>query len=154
MWSKRYGLINDFEKLLARHGTRILKFIFTSAPEEQLERFRQRLDDKSRQWKISESDYSECDLWPQYIKAYEDVLARRSTKRAPWYVILASHKWFRTLAILQIVADTMDEMGLKLPPAHVDTADIRRKFHAAEAQEQKADRSERAGRSKTGRHYG
>ena len=95
VWSKRYDLINDFEKLLARHGTRILKFYLHISPEEQLERFRQRLDDKSRQWKISESDYSECELWPQYIKAYEDVLALTSTKRAPWYVISANHKWFR-----------------------------------------------------------
>jgi Polyphosphate kinase 2 (PPK2) len=58
-----------------------------------------------------------------------------STKRAPWYVIPSNHKWFRNLAISQIIADTMDEMGLKLPPTHVDIADIRRKYHAAEREE-------------------
>jgi hypothetical protein len=58
-----------------------------------------------------------------------------STKRAPWYIIPANHKWFRNLAVSQIIAETMDEMGLKLPPTHVDIAAIRRKYHAAEREE-------------------
>jgi Polyphosphate kinase 2 (PPK2) len=58
-------------------------------------------------------------------------MALTSTKRAPWYIIPANHKWFRNLAVSQIIADTMDEMGLKLPPTPVDIAGIRRKYHAA-----------------------
>ena len=135
VWSKRFDLINDFEKMLTQNGTRILKFYLHISPEEQLARFKQRLDDPLRHWKISESDYSERELWPQYIEAYEDALAFTSTKHAPWYVIPSNHKWFRNLAVAQIIADTMDEMGLKLPPTHVDIADIRRKYHAAESEE-------------------
>jgi PPK2 family polyphosphate:nucleotide phosphotransferase len=135
VWSKRYDLINDFEKLLSASGTRILKFFLHISPQEQLSRFAQRLDDASRNWKISESDYSERELWPQYVDAYEDALALTSTKRAPWYVIPANHKWFRDLAVSQIIVDTMDEMGLKLPPARVDIADIRHKYHAAKREE-------------------
>jgi PPK2 family polyphosphate:nucleotide phosphotransferase len=131
VWSKRYDLINDFEKMLSANGTHILKFYLHISPEEQLARFAQRLDDPSRNWKISESDYSERKLWPQYVDAYQDAMASTSTKRAPWYVIPANHKWFRDLAISQIIADTMDEMGLKLPPPQVSIADIRRKYHAA-----------------------
>jgi len=148
VWSKRYDLINDFERTLAQNGTRILKFYLHISPQEQLERFKQRLDDPSRNWKISDSDYSERELWPKYIEAYEDALARTSTKRAPWYVIPANHKWFRNLAISQIVADTMDEMGLKLPSPHVDLAAIRRKYHAAELAQQKDQKP--AGRTKSG----
>jgi PPK2 family polyphosphate:nucleotide phosphotransferase len=135
VWSKRYDIINDFEQMLARSGTRILKFYLHISPEEQLQRFKQRLDDPLRHWKISESDYSERDLWPKYVEAYEDAMALTSTKRAPWYVIPANHKWFRDLAVSQIVADTMDEMGLHLPATRVDLAKIRRKYHAAELQE-------------------
>jgi PPK2 family polyphosphate:nucleotide phosphotransferase len=131
VWSKRYDLINDFETMLSQNGTTILKFFLHISPEEQLSRFKQRLDDPARNWKISESDYSERELWPQYVEAYEDALALTSTKRAPWYIIPANHKWFRNLAVSQIIADTMDEMGLKLPPTRVDIADIRRKYHAA-----------------------
>ena len=135
VWSKRYDLINDFEKMLAHNGTRILKFYLHISPEEQLQRFKQRLDDPLRHWKISEADYTERALWPKYIEAYEDAITLTSTKRAPWYIIPANHKWFRDLAVSQIVADTMDEMGLHLPATHVDLAEIRRKYHAAELQE-------------------
>src|SRR5271157_1346123 len=138
VWSKRFELINDFETTLSRNGTTILKFFLHISPEEQLLRFKQRLDDPSRHWKISEGDYSERELWPQYVEAYEDAMALTSTKHAPWYVIPSNHKWFRNLAVSQIIADTMDEMGLKLPAAQVDIADIRRKYHAAELEEKKA----------------
>ncbi len=131
VWSKRYDLINDFEKLLTENGTRILKFYLHISPQEQLARFAQRLDDPTRHWKISESDYSERKLWPDYVEAYQDAMERTSTKHAPWYVIPADHKWFRDLAVSQIIADAMEDMGLKLPAAQVDIADIRRKYHAA-----------------------
>ncbi len=137
VWSKRYELINDFEKMLAQNGTHILKFYLHISPKEQLTRFKQRLDDPSRHWKISEADYSERELWPEYVEAYEDALKMTSTKHAPWYVIPANHKWFRDLAISRIIADTMDDMGLKLPPTQVDIKDIHRKYHAA-AEEQAA----------------
>jgi PPK2 family polyphosphate:nucleotide phosphotransferase len=133
VWSKRYDLINDFETLLTRNGTTILKFFLHISREEQLSRFKQRLEDPSRNWKISESDYSDRELWPQYMEAYEDAIAATSTKRAPWYVIPADRKWFRDLAVSQIIADTMDDLGLKLPPVHVDIDEIRRKYHAAES---------------------
>jgi PPK2 family polyphosphate:nucleotide phosphotransferase len=131
VWSKRYDLINNFEKMLYENGTHILKFYLHISPDEQLARFRQRLDDPMRQWKISDSDYTERELWPKYIEAYEEAIARTSTKRAPWYIIPSNYKWFRNLAISRIVADKMDEMGLKPPKARVDLAAIRRKYHAA-----------------------
>jgi len=132
VWSKRFDLINDFEKTLWQGRTTVLKFFLHISPEEQLARFKQRLDDPTRHWKISESDYSERELWPQYVEAYEDAIALTSTKHAPWYIIPSNHKWFRNLAVSQIIADTMDEMGLKLPQARVAIDDIRRKYHAAE----------------------
>jgi PPK2 family polyphosphate:nucleotide phosphotransferase len=132
IWSKRYDLINDFEAMLSEHGTRILKFYLHISPDEQLARFKQRLDDPARQWKISESDYTEREMWPKYIDAYEEAIERTSTKRAPWYVIPSNHKWFRNLAISQIVGNAMEDMGLKLPAPRVDLAVIRRKYHAAQ----------------------
>ncbi len=55
VWSKRYEQINEFEKGLAANGTHILKFFLHISPEEQLRRFKRRLDDPARHWKISES---------------------------------------------------------------------------------------------------
>ena len=140
IWSKRFDLINDFEKMLSQNGTTILKFFLHISPDEQLARFKQRLDDPARQWKISESDYSERELWPQYVDAYEEAIELTSTKHAPWYIIPANHKWFRNLAVSQIIADAVDEMGLKLPATHVDIADIRRKYHAAEREDKGSKR--------------
>ena len=83
VWSKRYDQINDFEKLLADNGTTIVKFFLYISPEEQLERFKERLDDPSRQWKISDSDYKERAFWDDYVKAYEAMLEQLLDRRTP-----------------------------------------------------------------------
>ncbi|HWT06002.1 MAG TPA: polyphosphate kinase 2 family protein, partial [Xanthomonadales bacterium] len=120
VWSKRYERINEFEKNLAQAGTHILKFFLHISPDEQLRRFKKRLDDPQSWWKLNESDYTERKHWAEYRNAYEDVLERCSTKRAPWYVIPADHKWFRNLAVARIVADALDELDLRLPKPAAD----------------------------------
>jgi PPK2 family polyphosphate:nucleotide phosphotransferase len=133
VWWKRYDDINEFEKLIAtQNTTTILKFFLYISKEEQLARFAKRLDDPARQWKISESDYKERDYWGDYIEAFEDVLNRTSTERAPWFVIPSNHKWFRDLAVSQIISRTMEEMGMQMPKPTVDLAKIRREYHQAE----------------------
>ncbi len=127
----RYQRIRDFEALLAENGTTILKFFLHISKEEQLARFAQRLDDPNRNWKISETDYTERALWDDYIDAFEDAIRATSTKQAPWYVIPSNQKWFRNLAVSQIMADTMADLKLAFPPPSVDLATIRRKYHAA-----------------------
>lgn len=131
VWSKRYSLINDFEAMLADQGTTIIKLFLYISPEEQLERFKQRLDDPARQWKISDSDYKERAFWDKYIDAYEDMLEKCSTAHAPWYVIPSNHKWFRNLAISEIVADTLDDLKMKMPKPSVDLKAIRQQYHEA-----------------------
>jgi hypothetical protein len=90
VWSPRFDLINDFERMLVDQGTTIIKFFLYISPEEQLERFKHRLDDAHRQWKISDSDYKEREFWSDYIKAYEDMLEKCSTRHAPWGVVRAN----------------------------------------------------------------
>jgi len=130
-WTERCQRIREFESLLAENGTTILKFFLHISQEEQLERFAQRLDDPNRNWKISESDYTERSLWDDYIGAFEDAISATSTKQAPWYVIPSNHKWFRNLAVSQIMADTMEDLKLSFPPPSVDLAEIRKRYHAA-----------------------
>ena len=116
VWSKRYDRINEFEKNLVQSGTHILKFFLHISPQEQLRRFKQRLDDPHKQWKISESDYTERAYWDDYMKAYEAALERTSTHRAPWFVIPSDHKWFRNLAVARILVETLDDVRLRYPP--------------------------------------
>jgi PPK2 family polyphosphate:nucleotide phosphotransferase len=131
VWQARYDFINQWEKLLhAENNTTILKFFLYISKDEQLARFKERLDDPGRQWKISDSDYSERDYWDDYIEAFDDVLGNCSKEHAPWYVIPANHKWFRNLAVSRIIADAMEDMNLKLPKPSVDLDKIRQLYHA------------------------
>ncbi len=132
IWSKRYDQINEFERRLTANGTHILKFFLHISKEEQLNRFKKRIDDPSRHWKISEADYSERVFWHDYESAYDDVLSKCSTIDAPWFVIPSDHKWFRNLAISKIITDTMEKLGIETPEPTVNIDDIRRKYHEAE----------------------
>jgi PPK2 family polyphosphate:nucleotide phosphotransferase len=132
LWKPRYDLINEWECLITQqNNTTILKFFLYISKEEQLARFKERLDDPARQWKISTTDYSERDLWDDYIKAFEAAIEHCSTEYAPWFVIPSNHKWFRNLAVSQIIADTLEKMDLKMPKPTVDIEMIRRKYHTA-----------------------
>jgi PPK2 family polyphosphate:nucleotide phosphotransferase len=128
---ERYKIIRGFETALVENGTRIVKFFLHISQDEQLARFAKRLEDPTRNWKISESDYTERQYWDGYVEALEDALPATSTQHAPWYVIPSNHKWFRNLVVSQIVAETMDEMHLSYPKPTVDLDEIRRKYHEA-----------------------
>jgi len=134
IWSQRYEQINDFERRLVQNGTRILKFFLHISKEEQLQRFDQRLDDPAKRWKISEADYAEREYWDDYLRAYEDAFARCNTDDGPWFVIPADHKWFRDLAISEIIVSTMEGMNFQVPQPTVNIEEIRRKYHAAAAE--------------------
>ncbi len=150
VWSKRFDLINEFEKNLVDNGTLILKFFLHISADEQLRRFKQRIDDPARHWKISESDYAEREFWDEYTKAYEDALGETSTKHAPWFVIPANHKWFRNLAVSRIVAETLESQGMSFPEPTVDIEEVKRKYHQAELEEETRDNGKK-GKNKKGK---
>ena len=131
VWARRYDQINAFEKGLVDHDTHILKFYLHISKEEQLERFKERLDDPNKQWKISEADYQERRFWNDYVLAYEDALSRCGTEHAPWFVIPANHKWFRNLAVARIVVEYLETLNMKYPKATVDIEHIRHMYHRA-----------------------
>ena len=135
---KRFKEINEFEQYLIDNHVHILKFFLHIGKNEQLNRFKDRLDDPTHHWKISENDYAEREYWNHYMHAYEDVLHHCSTRTAPWFVIPSNHKWFRDLAVSQIVVHTLDSLGMKFPETKVDIEDIRRKYHRALREEKGA----------------
>ena len=123
IWSRRYDQINAFEKELVESGTHILKFFLHISKQEQLDRFKDRLDDPAKQWKISESDYKERKFWDDYMRAYEQCLSATSTDDAPWYVVPADDKKNARLIVSSIVVETMQA----LPMAYPETTPKRRK---------------------------
>jgi PPK2 family polyphosphate:nucleotide phosphotransferase len=124
VWSKRYRQINDFERMLSENGVTIVKFLLYISKDEQATRFQKRLDDKKKHWKFSPSDLKEREFWDAYIEAYDEVLEKCNTEYAPWYVIPANSKWFRNLAVAQILVETMEEMKLRFPKAAADLSGI------------------------------
>jgi PPK2 family polyphosphate:nucleotide phosphotransferase len=136
IWSQRYEFINDFEKLLTFHNTKIIKFYLHISKDEQLRRFERRLNMPEKQWKISGSDYKERQYWDEYIRAFEDALSKCSKEHAPWYVIPANHKWFRNLAVSEIVVETMESMKMKLPSPAVDIDEIRKLAEAEKIEQE------------------
>ena len=63
------------------------------------------------------------------MTAYEDAINATSSKHAPWFVIPANRKWFRNLAISQIIVDAMEELDMSYPKPTADLSDIRRRYH-------------------------
>jgi len=124
VWQKRYEHINAFEKMLADNNTVIMKFLLLISKEEQEERFRSRIDDKTKNWKFNEADLKEREYWNDYLAAYDDMVEKCSTPWAPWYVIPSNHKWFRNLAVSEVVLQTMEGMGLKYPKPTADLSQI------------------------------
>jgi PPK2 family polyphosphate:nucleotide phosphotransferase len=132
IWSRRYDHINAFERLLADKGTVILKFYLHIDRDEQLERFKKRIDNPKKNWKISDADYTERPFWDAYTQAFEDALSKCSTDHAPWFVIPANRKWARNLVIADIATDTLKGLDMRFPELEVDMEEIRRKYHEAE----------------------
>jgi PPK2 family polyphosphate:nucleotide phosphotransferase len=124
VWSRRYDQINRFEHMLHENNVRVLKFFLHISKDEQKERFQQRIDDKDRQWKISEADFVERKFWDDYTSAYEEALTKCSTPHAPWYVIPSNKKWFRNLAVSHVIVETLEAMHMKFPPPSVDVKKI------------------------------
>jgi len=124
VWSRRYDQINAFEELLTSSGTTIVKFFLWIDRDEQRQRFEDRLNDPAKRWKFRLGDLAERKLWDDYVAADEEILRRCSTAAAPWYVIPANKKWFRNLAIADILADTLDELDPRYPPAPEDLTGV------------------------------
>lgn len=125
IWSKRFGAINDFERELYGEGCRILKFFLHISQKEQAVRLRERIQDSSKQWKLTASDVLERSYWPRYMEAYEEMLQKTSTAWAPWYVVPSDHKWLRNLVVLTVLIETLRGLGLRYPPPAVDLSSIK-----------------------------
>lgn len=88
--------IRDFERYLWESGYRLVKISLNESKGEQAKRFVARIDDERKNWKFSESDMRERELWDEYMIAYEDAIGATATKKAPRHVIPADQKCSRS----------------------------------------------------------
>jgi PPK2 family polyphosphate:nucleotide phosphotransferase len=117
IWQERFEDIAAFERYLARNGTVILKFFLNVSKQEQRERFLERLDEPSKNWKFSMGDITERALWTRYMAVYQDIVRHTSTALAPWHVVPADHKWFARVVIGSAIVGALEKLDLKFPRA-------------------------------------
>lgn len=115
LFDERYESIRDFEKHLARNGTRIVKFWLNVSRKEQRKRFLARIDDPDANWKFEAGDIRERRHWDDYMKAYERALRETSRPCAPWYAIPADDKRYMRRIIAEILVETLESMDLNYP---------------------------------------
>jgi PPK2 family polyphosphate:nucleotide phosphotransferase len=120
IWRKRYGQINDFEKMLTETGTTMLKFFLHISKKEQAERLQARIDDPTKRWKFQRGDIDERKLWDDYQKAYEDAIEKTSTQWAPWIVVPADKKWVRNYVVAKTLVDTLEGLDMQYPKVKLD----------------------------------
>ena len=116
-WKRRYGQINEFERMLAESGTTIVKFFLHVSRDEQKKRLLARLDDPTKNWKFNPGDLEARARWDDYTDAYREAIARCSTPWAPWYVVPSDNKDVRDYLVARTVLDTLRRMKPRYPKA-------------------------------------
>ena len=82
----------DFERMLIRSGIILIKYWFSVSDEEQESRFKSRIDDQTKRWKLSPMDLKSRDKWLEYSRAKDEMFKYTDTKQAPWHVVPADNK--------------------------------------------------------------
>jgi polyphosphate:AMP phosphotransferase len=107
-YRRAYGEINHFEEQLAAHGTLLVKFWIHITKNEQLRRFRDRKKIEHKRWKITPDDWRNRGRWGDYTLAVDEMVARTSTRLAPWTLIEGNDKNFARIKVLKTLADRME----------------------------------------------
>jgi PPK2 family polyphosphate:nucleotide phosphotransferase len=116
----RYDSINEFERILTRHGTVILKCFLHVSKDVQAERVLERLRRRDKQHEFSAADVKDRDKWDDYDRAYEDALNATGTEVAPWHAIPADHRWYTNVVVAEILKDALAEIDPQWPELEDD----------------------------------
>ncbi len=113
---RRFRAIRAFERLLTDEGTTVVKCFLHLSREEQARRLQARVDDPTKHWKFSPNDLRERRLWTPYVRAYEDLLSRTSTKEAPWFIVPSDHPLSRDTVVASLLHRALDRLPMAYPP--------------------------------------
>lgn len=139
--------INAWEETLANNDVVILKFFLHISHAEQTKRLQARIETPDKHWKLSPADFLERQYWDDYMGAYEEIFERTSQKHAPWFVIPADHKWYRDVAISELLLQTLQGLKLHYPAATFDPKGINlNETSAAPVADEVENKAARAGK--------
>jgi polyphosphate kinase 2 (PPK2 family) len=103
--------------MLADNGVVQLKFMLHISRDEQKARFEERIEDETKNWKFRVGDLDDRKRWDDYTQAYRSILEKTSTEWAPWYLVPADDKDVRNYLVARCIADTLESLDLRYPPA-------------------------------------
>jgi PPK2 family polyphosphate:nucleotide phosphotransferase len=124
VWKRRYEHINAWERMLVDEGTTVVKIYLHISRQEQKRRLQERLDDADKRWKFDPGDLKARARWDDFRAAYEEAFARTSTEHAPWHIVPANRKWYRDLAVAQLLCETLERMAPRPPRVDLDPSAI------------------------------
>jgi len=120
----------EFERMLVRSGTHLIKYWLSVSDQEQERRFQTRVDDPTRRWKLSPMDLGSRSKWVEYSKAKDAMFASTDIKQAPWYVINSDDKKRARLNCIthllsMIPYEDLTPEPIELPPRQDDSGYVR-----------------------------
>jgi len=128
IFEERFEQIRDFEKMIHKNGTQVIKIFLNISKDEQKQRLLDRIDDKAKNWKFSEADLKERGHWEKYMEYYQDMINNTSTDKCPWYVIPSDQKKISRLIVSQILVDRLKELNLEYPELNEEQTNNLLKF--------------------------
>ena len=123
----------EFERMLVRSGIVLIKYWFSVSNEEQEKRFKDRIKDPTKRWKLSPMDLESRPRWQDYSRAKDEMMAYTDIKQCPWYVVNADNKKHARVNCIHhllrmIPYKDLTPEPIKLPPRQADTGYIRPPF--------------------------
>jgi polyphosphate kinase 2 len=120
----------EFERMLLRSGIILIKYWFSVSDEEQERRFRARIDDPTKRWKLSPMDLESRTRWIDYSRAKDEMFKYTDIKQSPWWVVNSDDKKRARLncishLLTMIPYEDLTPEPIKLPPRHDDIAYVR-----------------------------
>ena len=107
-WQRAYKEINDMEAHLAHSGAIVLKFWMHIDKDEQERRFKERMENPEKQWKITDEDWRNREKWDQYEEAVNEMVIRTSTSYAPWIIVEGNDKYYARIKVLESVVNAIE----------------------------------------------
>ncbi|MEC9347146.1 MAG: polyphosphate kinase [Pseudomonadota bacterium] len=118
-WERGYEEIVAFEHMLSRDGVRLVKLFLHVSAETQEKRFRERLEDPWKRWKLTVDDFRNSARRADYEAAIDEMLRRTSTDETPWHLIASEDKQAGRIAALETIVRVLGD-GLDLGPPPLD----------------------------------
>lgn len=131
VWEPRYDEINAFERELVDSGTALVKVAMFVSLNEQKKRLAERLERPDKYWKYNPGDIDERLKWPLYEQAYQAMLDRTSTPRAPWHIVPCNRKWYSRLAVTELLIEALKRLNMSWPPPDFDVAAEKKRLASA-----------------------